>query len=445
MKKVLNYIIIFVITVLILFFSLVATSMIPRSKIEKKLIESAEYYKTVQGIEKINFKRLDTYIHYYADTRKLNIIYNIDSKHPIKSTLWSKYRLITRMDSNLDFICTVEENLKPNTNYLRYWNGVMMFVRPLLVLFNMKQIYLINMIVLSILTLILLVLLFLKFKKLAIIFLISLILTSSWYVTYCLEYSVMFYVMIITSIIALLIDKKDKDKTVVNKKLFIVFFITGIVTTFFEYLTTEILTIFIPLLFVIIIRKEENRLGNLKELIKFILKICLLWFIGYSLTWLAKWVLSSLILHINAFDYIKDNLALRFNGLQGLDNHATLYKNVIPRNIFSIPFMYYIKENITNWKVIYILIVFMSIILIFFNYKDLKNKKYILLLLGIALIPYIRYLVLANHSYRHPMFTFRDQIITLVVLIYIIVDCFNYKLLTKKIEINLPNKRKVKK
>jgi uncharacterized membrane protein len=135
---------------------------------------------------------------------------------------------------------------------------------------------------------------------------------------------------------------------------------------------------------------------------------------------------------------------LRFSGLQGLPNHEILYKNVIPRNLFSIPFMYYIKENITNWKVIYFLIVFVFIILFFINWKDLKNKKYLLILLIIALVPYARYLILANHSYRHLMFTFRDQIITLVILMYIIVDNFNYKLLTKKIEFTIP-KKKVKK
>ena len=445
MKKVLNYIVLFIITVTVLFLSLAATSLIPKSAIKTNIIESVEYYKTIQGIDRIKFKRYDTYIHYYADTRKLNILYNIDSKHPIKSTLWSKYCQITFMDSNIDLINTVEKDLKPNTNYLRYWNGVMMFLRPLLTIFNMKEIYFINTIILSILALILLVLLFLRSKRLAIIYLLSLLLTTSFYVTYCIEYSVMFYVMFITSIIALLIDRKGKDEKIVNKRLCILFFITGIVTTFFDFLTNEILTIFIPLLFIIIIRKEENRLGSLKDIIKFSLKVCILWFIGYALTWVSKWILSSIILNINAFDYVKENLTKRFNGLQGLPSHEILYKNVINRNLFSIPFMFYIKENITNWKVIYFIVVFIFLVLFFINWKDLKNKKYLLILLVIALMPYIRYLILANHSYRHLMFTFRDQIITLIVLMYIIVDCFNYKLLTKKIEFTIPKKGKVKK
>lgn len=444
MKKVFKYIIIFVVTITVLFFSLVATSLIPKSAIKKNMKESLKYYEKVQGIERIVFDKYDTYIHYYADTRKLNIIYNMDSKHPIKSTLWSKYTVLTHMDINLDLIETVTHDIKPNDSYLRYWNGCMMFLRPLLTILNMEQIYLVNKIILYLLAIVLLILLFRRSKKLSIIFLLSLILTSSWYITYCIEYSVMFYVMIITSILVLLIDNPKKDINKINNKLFILFFITGIVTTFFDFLTTELLTIFIPLLFLLIIRKEEKRLGTLKDTIIFSIKVCLLWFIGYGFTWLAKWILSSVVLNINAFDYVKDNLKLRFGGLQGLEDSSILYKNVIPRNLFSISFMYYIRENITNWKTIYFLVVFVLILLFFTNWKELKNKKFLLIILFIALMPYARFLVLANHSYRHPMFTFRAQIITLVCLMYIIVDCFNYKLLFKKIEIGT-TKKKVKK
>ena len=72
----------------------------------------------------------------------------------------------------------------------------------------------------------------------------------------------------------------------------------------------------------------------------------------------------------------------------------------------------------------------------------MKNKKYYIFLLIISLMPYARYLILANHSYRHLMFTFRDQILTLIVLMYIIVDSFNYKLFSKKIDINIPIRKK---
>ena len=53
-----------------------------------------------------------------------------------------------------------------------------------------------------------------------------------------------------------------------------------------------------------------------------------------------------------------------------------------------------------------------------------NNKKnwFIVILLVIAITPYLRYLLLANHSYRHSFFTFRDQIVTIMCLIIISLE-----------------------
>ena len=442
MKKISIYIIIYVCTVQCLFSSLVVSSMIPRSAIEQKLKESANYYKKRPGIYKIKYEHRYSYIHYFADTRKLNIIFCIDSEHPVESTLWSKYYQTVKKDTNTEFINLVERNEEPTTQYLRYWNGCMLFLRPLLIIFNMEQIYFINQIVLSILFLAMFIILFKKSKKIAFIFLLALILVSVWYASFYIEGSVMFYVMLITSMIAIKMDsnKKKYSKDEVLEKLSKLFLITGIVTTFFDFLTTEILTLFVPLMLILLIRKEEKRIDNLKDTFKFVIRLCILWFIGYAGMWIAKWVLSSLILHINSFEYVKENAILRINGLQGLSNHEQLYKNVIGRNLFAIPLLYIIKTNFFKWKVKLILVIVIALLLLFINWKELKNKKYLLILVFIGIMPYIRYLILANHSYRHAMFTFRDQIITIMALTYIIIDCLNYKLLFRKIELKKSKK-----
>ena len=263
----------------------------------------------------------------------------------------------------------------------------------------------------------------------------------------CIEYSVTFYIMLITSIIAIKIDKnkKNKSKEEVDGKLFKLFFITGMVTTFFGFLTTEILTIFVPILLILIIRKEEGRFDSLKNTFKFVIKSSVLWFVGYCSMWLTKWILSSIVLHINAFEYVKDEFALRINGLQGLSSYQKLYGNVINRNLMGIPLIDFISTNFEHWEIKSVLIIFIALILMFINWKELKNKKYLIIFVLIAITPYIRYLVLANHSYRHAMFTFRDQIITIIVVTYIIIDCFNYNLLFKKIKLTSFLKNKINK
>lgn len=428
---------IFIVTIFVLFIALVVSSKIPHRAIEENLKESAEFYQKKAGIYRIKNKRVYSYIHYYADTRKLNIIYCLDSDNPIESVLWANYYQRISMDTNRDFIELVEDSKEPNTQYLRYWNGCMLILRPLLTILNMEQIYLINKVLLAILTMVLLMMLFRKSKKLAVVFLMALILTASWYVTYCIEYSVMFYVMIITSIIAIKIDSnvKGKPKEKVEDSLFKLFLITGIVTTFFDFLTTEILTIFVPLLFILIIRKEENRLNSFKEFLKFTLKACILWLVGYVGMWLTKWILVSWLLHINAFDYVKDDILLRINGLQGIRTKEELYHGAINRNIFAIPILYITQIKFYKWQVKLTVIVIVILLLLLTNWKELKKKKYLALFVLIGVMPYVRYLVLANHSYRHVMFTFRDQIITIMVILYIIIDCFNYKILFEDVSI----------
>lgn len=443
MKKILEYIIIFISLVIILFMALVATAKIPRSAIEDNLKESIEFYKKHQGIYVIKKKAYYSYIHYFADTRKLNIIYCIDTEKPIESVLWSKFYQTIKRDTHADFIDLVKESKEPNTQYLRYWNGCMIFLRPMLTVFNMEQIYLINQIVVLALGVILLVILFKKSKKVALIFLASLILVSIWYAAMCIEYSAIFYIIFITSIIAIRIDdnKKNDTKDNVNRKLSRLFFITGIFTTFFDFLTTEILSLFIPLMLVLMIRKEENRIDDLKETFKLIIKWSILWLISYAAMWLAKWILASVVLHINAFEYVKDEFVQRVNGLQGLNNHKELYKHVIDRNLFSIPLIYFVSENFFRFEVKIAIILAVFFVLIFIDWKNLKNKSFLLIMILIGIMPYIRYLILANHSYRHIMFTFRDQIITIMALLYAIIECLNYKLLTKKISIPIIKKK----
>ena len=305
-KKIIDYIVIFVSTVLILFFTLVISAKIPLNTIKQHLEESVDFYAKLSS-DKQN--KAYSYIHFASDVKKLDILYNIDTSHPIESVLWSKYyqKENTAIVSNRSFYELIKYNKQPNTNYLRYWNGIMLFLRPLLVLFNMQQIYIISQITLLILIIILFVMLLKKSPKLAFIFLLSLILVSAWYII-SIKYAVTFYIMIITSMIALKVEENSKNepKEKIDERFSKLFFITGIVTTFFDFLTTELITIYVPILIILILRKEDNRFGSLKDNFKFVLKLSILWFIGYSGMWIAKWTLSALILHINALEHVTE-------------------------------------------------------------------------------------------------------------------------------------------
>ena len=417
MKKIVKYIVIFLITLLICIGLLVLTSKIPKSSIDNNIKESVEYYKGVRGIEKIKRWREYSWIHYYADSILLNIIYSIDTDKPLESSLKAMYYESIKQDVNDDFITLVEENKEANTEYIRYWHGSMVIVRTLLVLFNIEQIYIINAIILSLLAIYLIILLFKKHKPLAISFLLGLISVMIFYVPKCLEYTWTIYIMLIVSILSIYFEKKKE------KLLLPMFFITGMLTCYFDFLSTEILTVLVPLLIILCIRYKEKRIKYFKKTFKFVFSVFAMWGLGYVLMWFSKWILASIVLNINAFDYVTDKAMVRIgqkvNRLSGIDlSLAAIIRNI--KILFPI-------SNFKKYEEVILLAIPITLFVVHVLIIDIKKSKklwFSLILLFIGITPYIRYAILANHSYRHAFFTFRDQLVTVMVLVLIIANVF---------------------
>lgn len=434
MKKILEYLLVFIMTLIILFFGLALTAKIPKTKIEENLKKSASYLEKNSGFKRVQPGREYTYLHLYADSVILNIINCIDTNKPIESIMWANYYETIKMDINNDFIEVVQENKEPNQQYIRYWHGSMLILRPLLVFLSLEQIYKVNYISITVLALILLIIIWKRSKKLAIAYLLSMIMIAFPIVGMCLEYVWTFYIMLISSIIAINIKKE--------KNLYKLFLVTGMITCFLDFLTTEIITLFVPLILILGIKKEKNEIINFKDAVKLFFKSCVLWFIGYAGMWISKWILASLILNINAIDYVKDQALLRMNGLQGLNSAKEMYIGAITNNWHTLYPINIVKKTSELWWMLGGLVTFFILII---DWKKIKNNKESLIMLIIAVMPYLRYLVLANHSYRHSFFTFRSQMISIMALTYFILDnCRLKDKITKlaNIQINVKGKNK---
>lgn len=246
---------------------------------------------------------------------------------------------------------------------------------------------------------------------LSVIYLLALVITSCHLVPRCLEYTWTFYIMLITSIIAISMEKKG------DKALNLLFFITGIITCFLDFLSTEILTFVIPMLFVLIIRHNENRLTSFKEGILFIVKVSFLWGIGYIGMWLAKWGIASVVLGINAMDFVTEKALNRINGLQGLFSYEYMYKGAITNNWNT---LYIVRILKCKEEILKILVIIAVILLMCMDWKNIKKMWFQVLMIIIAVMPYARYLILANHSFRHSMFTYRLQMITFIAIAWAI-------------------------
>lgn len=428
-KNILKYILIYIITVITLFSALVLTTKIPKELIIDNLKESAEYYKTKNGIQRKSLSREYETLHYYADSMLLNIMYFADSENSAESSMEAKFYKQRFYDSNGDFVDAIEKDKKANEQYIRYWHGSLSVLRPLMLVLNIEQIYTLTNITFWILFIALIVLLLKKYKTLAIVFLISSVMCTLYITPKCIEYIWTVLIMLITSIISLLIEKKG------NKNLYVMYFISGIITCYLDFLSTETITVLVPVLLVILVRYKENRIGNWKDVLKILVTSGILWFIAYSLMWVAKWILASMILNINALEYVKDNAMARINwNSEKIITYKT-YLETFTKNIIKI---YPLNKVTNNRSMLAIFALIIEIIAIFrvASLAIIKRKKeksskegYIkFILLFIAIIPYLRYMILLNHSYFHSFFTFRAQLPSLIALSFIIIYSIDKKI-----------------
>lgn len=433
MKKaivnVLKYIGIFVFMVAGLLALLTLTAKIPKASIKENIVESLQFFKDNRGVELQKSRKEYKYLHCYADSILLNMIYGIDTSKPLSSVLEAKYYETIRTDSNEDFIYSVENDLEVNQEYLRYWHGSTAILRPLLVFFNVDQIYAINKVLLFLLAIVLFVMLFKRSIKLAIIYAISLVMITFMYVPMCFEFTWTFYVMFITSIIAILIEKRG------NSGLYKLFFISGIVTCYLDFLSTETITVLIPVVFVLYMRNKENRI-KFKDAITFVVISCALWLVAYALMWVAKWLIAAAVLKIDVMQFVKEEFFEKFNGWDEGVTSAVMHKEVLLRNIktlYPIHIMHPTMLTVVTWMTI-------AFLAIFTDWKNISKKWFALIMVLISLVPYVRYFVLTFHSYYHSFFTFRAQIISIIGIGIAVLECLNYKLLFK----DLKSKNKVK-
>lgn len=435
-KNVLKYILIFIITVIsLLGIFYITVKFIPKEKIENNIKESANYLKNNTEIKEVKPNRYYSYLHVYADEILLNMIYCMDITNPLASIMEAKFYGLSTYTEGRDLVdegprpsleVAIENNGIGNQEYIRYWHGSMIIIRPLLILFNIQQIYYIMAGVLIILTLILLIILIRKKQILLIIStIIGYIMICINYVPFCLEYVWTFLIMLSITIAGISTKKRN-----------IIFFLSGILTCFFDFLSTEIITLFVPIIYIYTIRYKNNEVQNIKEEIKQIIMWIILWGIGYISMWGTKWIMASIVLNINSMEYVFDRAMLRVNGPVLNYSKSYVIINGLIKNIKTIYPFYLFKSEITIIAIILGSIITIALII----KKDRKSIINLLIYIAIACTPYIRYIVLSNHSYRHFFFTFREQLITILAIIIGIVISIDKERLNKKIIVSKKKK-----
>lgn len=392
-------------TVFVVLMTLCAS--IPRSAIEENVKKSADYYSNKYMFQQTIRGENSTVVHNYADLVWLNIAWFQDSGTPFTSALNATFYEGEDLYKNESLIKAVYENAAPDKSYSRYWHGALVLVKPLLMLTDITGIRKINAVACALLAIAQGVMLARK-KLYAPLtgYVASLVLCFAYIVPLCMEYMPAFVIMHIAGIIVLICGEK------VNRNTLYVFFASvGAIICFFDFLTNEILTLFVPLIFLFCIKDKNKPTDKLCPMVCEAAAYCMMWFVGYAVTWATKWLLCLVVLGKGAFTEAIFDGAYRMAGaVPGLEQNRLIGATV--KNINRMLPFNFLKNEADVWLAAFATA--FILFCVFFLYRKENVPKTVWILFLIACAPYARYMLLSNHSCLHPFFTFRTQMITVI-------------------------------
>jgi len=401
---------------LILGASLIIVDLIPREYIEKNVRESVQTFINEGYFPEVKFANkylLDN----FTDALMINTAYSIDPGEPIKSSILMRRNYRPNSELELDTAVEVDnpieyliENLNETNSiyfqYPRYWHGYMIYLRPLLVFFNYLEIRVILSTIIIALSLMLVYLVYKKINKyIAIAVLITLISSNFWVIGLSLQYSAVFIIALISSMYIVIKGK--------NKNIESTFFIIGMLTSFFDLLTTPIITLGIPLIFYISLHKGEG--CSFKNFFK----IIVLWGIGYALMWSSKWLIADIVCNSGTIQSAIQKIMVYTSSAEEVSTNII---KIISKN------MYYLSE-ISIFTVTTLVISYICTSNKSQTIKEKSTYQYLM----IAVIPFIWFAIAKRHCYIHARFTFRSLLVTIFSLSIIIMNNFKN---TKKLNNN---------
>ncbi|MEF9892048.1 MAG: hypothetical protein RR738_01770 [Anaerorhabdus sp.] len=385
--------------------------LIPTEPLKKNISSSAIY----TGEENLHPQVVDGYVNstldLLTDYVMLNTAVNKSDKPFYEAAMSSNniYYNENNQDvaQNLIDYCD-EKSDYLTTSYERYWHGYLVFLKPLLIFFNIQDITMLNFTTQLILFSILI---YFISKTNGLLCSICFAIVSSFIgfpliTGMNLQYTSIILISLISSII--LLWKKEwlfEDKIRLN----IMFLVVGMMTSYMDFLTFPTLTLTLPLILFILNLKLCN-----KEKIVYVFKLSLFWVFGYILMWGSKWLLASIILNQNVFKNAIDSILLRtsidnpFNSSEKFSRIFSIKKTLIdvylrkPTVLFALSFIFFSMQKYL---------------------RKLGLKKYLivlkenLILLFIGLIPLVFIFLSANHAIVHFYFVNKQLFTTIIAVL----------------------------
>ena len=401
---------------------LLVFAFIPRASLKNNAKRSADYFTGHEAFPVLFGDCINSIQDNYADTYTLAVAYGIDEKHPFTSAMKAMYTQ-GKYEAIADgFRAQVYDDRTLDREYGRYWHGMIPYVRFMMLFTDIRYMRLIAGTITILIFVLNLILLYKRDQKaVAVCMGLALIGVQPWMLFYSLEYVSTFFAAVMAVLFLLL----NKDP-IQDLDIMMFFSVVGVITCFIDFLSTETITFTLPMFIIMVLQDKADVHPVLKDRVRLIFVCGISWVTGYAGMFAGKFALLYAVCGREVFDGAIKEAVFRMGGDVYLGNSnlnpvATVwqkYRGAIWHNLAA---LFPIRtEAMTEFRAI---VPVMVIVLVCFSFIYLFHAKIFpermvpLVILG--LIPYARYLALSNHSYVHFFFTYRAQMITLLVLMMI--------------------------
>lgn len=290
-------------------------------------------------------------------------------------------------------------------SYERYWHGYLVLLKPLLVLFTYQDLVYLNIVLQSAMLFFLLKTLRKQgMEYMQIPFLIFWAASMQLVVMLSLDYSVCFYIYMLSVILLLQFPR-------LRGRYGLFFLGVGMMTSYMDLLTWPLVTLAVPLIVLLqceggtLKRTEASKsfksLESLESFqgIKKIVGASLAWGTGYAVQWASKWLAATLILRDNVIKDAAASLLFR----SALGEETLTWRRVIVKNIS-------VFYNMPCLLLGGILLLLIGTLL--YRYRGKIKWGGMASCLVVGIFPFLWYLATRNHAYEHYWMTWRNLAVT---------------------------------
>lgn len=391
------YLIAFGVTVFLAFALLILAAYLPQEPIDDHVRESAEILKREGNYIAIADYTDGATLDNFSDAMILMESKGM-SRNSLSYTLLNPVYSYESTEGKVGDLYNYAHDAEPVPSwfYSRYWMGFRTVVRPLLVIMNYMQIRQYLSYIFFLLLAVLIASISRKINlRTGLAFAVSIILVKPNVICSSMQFSCCFLIAFLAMLLIPWLHRHEA-----YEKLF--FMEVGMMTMYFDFYTTPILTFGLPMIYLYLLRAKEGHVTPAKQ----ILGNGGVWLLGYGLMWIAKMVLTSILTSDNTIQSAFGSLFYN-TGIKGAEkvNLVDLYLSVYNK----------IKETVFTDGIadVFVLIgiVLLAAILAYRLYKgtlhlrDFAKYKTILL---IAAFPIIWFVIAARPLINHYYFQYRS-------------------------------------